>query len=105
MNDWASHARREHERYRDGEGRLPDVADHDGRQRQLTRMGNAAAGAGLALLMSGNTGEAREWFAKAVERYRESYEHAPRDSWGRPIGILKAHILADDWEGAEEAAR
>jgi hypothetical protein len=68
-------------------------------------MGNAAAGAGLALLMGGNTAEAREWFAKAVHRYRESYEHAPPDSWGRPIGMLKAHILADDWEGAERDAR
>jgi hypothetical protein len=39
-----------------------------------------------------------------VERYRESYEHAPPNSWGRPIGILKARILAGDWEGAEEDA-
>jgi hypothetical protein len=68
-------------------------------------MGNAAAGAGLALLMDGNTGEAREWFATAVERYRESYEHAPAGSWGRPIAMLKARILADDWEGAESDAR
>jgi hypothetical protein len=68
-------------------------------------MGNAAAGAGLAELMGGNKDSAREWFAKAVERYRESYEHAPPDSWGRPIGMLKAHILAGDWEGAEADAR
>jgi len=67
-------------------------------------MGNAAAGAGLAELMSGNTGAARHWFAKAVERYRESYEDAPPGSWGRPIGILKARILAGDWEGAERDA-
>jgi hypothetical protein len=63
-------------------------------------MGNAAAGAGLASLMGGNTGPAREWFAKAVERYRESWEHAPPGSWGRPIGMLKAHVLAGDWDGA-----
>ena len=68
VTEWAAHARREEERYRDGEGRLPDVEDHDARQRQLTRMGNAAAGAGLAELMAGNTESAREWFAKAVER-------------------------------------
>jgi hypothetical protein len=103
--DWAAHARREEERYRDGEGRLPSAEDHDARQRQLTRMGNASAGAGLAQLMDGNTDEAREWFAKAVERYRESYEHAPPGSWGRPIGILKARILAADWSGAEADAR
>ena len=68
-------------------------------------MGNAAAGAGLAELMAGNTASAREWFAKAAERYRESYEHAPPASWGRPIAILKAHVLAGDWEGAEADAR
>jgi hypothetical protein len=67
-------------------------------------MGNAAAGAGLAELMEGNTAEAREWFGKAVERYRESWPDAPPGSWGRPIGILKAHILADDWEAAAQDA-
>ena len=67
-------------------------------------MGNAAAGAGLAHVMDGNTEAAREWFAKAVERYRESYEHAPPNSWGRPIGVLKARILADDWDGARTDA-
>jgi hypothetical protein len=105
VSDWAAHSTRERERYLDGESRLPDLADHDTRQRQLTRMGNAAAGAGLAELMVGNTGEARAWFAKAVERYRESYEHAPPGSWGRPIGMLKAEILAGDWDGAARDAR
>jgi hypothetical protein len=68
-------------------------------------MGNAAAGAALAELMDGHTASAREWFAKAVERYHESYEDAPPGSWGRPIGILKARILAADWEGAERDAK
>jgi hypothetical protein len=104
VSDWAAHARREEERYRDGEGRLPDAADHDARQRQLARMGNAAAGAALADLMAGNTDSAHGWFAQAVERYRESYEHAPAGSWGRPIGILKARVLAGDWDGAETDA-
>jgi hypothetical protein len=103
--DWAGHARREDERYRDGEARLPDAEDQDARQRQLTRMGNAAAGAGLASLMAGHTEEAREWFARAVERYRESYELAAAGSWGRPIAILKARILARDWSGAHADAR
>ena len=105
MVDWAGHARREDERYRDGEARLPDAEDQDARQRQLTRMGNAAGGAGLARLMAGNTKDARDWFARAVERYRESYELAPPGSWGRPIAILKARILAGDWDGAEADAR
>jgi hypothetical protein len=103
--DWTEHARREDERYRDGEARLPDAEDQDARQRQLTRMGNAAGGAGLARLMDGNTRDARGWFARAVERYRESYELAPPGSWGRPIAILKARILAGDWDGAEADAR
>ncbi len=97
--------RREVERYRDGAARLPDTGDADARQRQLTRMGNAAAGAGLSLLMQGNTAEAREWFARASERYHESWADAPPGSWGRPIGILKAHLLADDWASAERDAR
>ncbi|HEY8629624.1 MAG TPA: hypothetical protein VIL73_03640 [Gaiellaceae bacterium] len=105
MVDWAEHARREDARYRDGEARLPEAEDQDSRQRQLTRMGNAASGAGLARLMAGDTEEARQWFARAVERYRESYELAPPESWGRPIAILKARILAGDWDDAESDAR
>ena len=105
MVDWAEHARREDARYRDGEARLPEAEDQDSRQRQLTRMGNSAAGVGLARLMAGDTEGGREWFARAVERYRESYELAPPGSWGRPIAILKARILAGDWDGAESDAR
>src|SRR6266508_1489884 len=102
---WTEHLRREEERYRDGESRLPDAADADARQRQLTRLGNAAAGAGLALVMAGRRDEAREWFARACERYRESWTDAPPGSWGRLIAILKARVLAGDWEGAAGDAR
>jgi hypothetical protein len=100
--DWNSHVEREEARYRDGSERLPD--DPAERQRQLTRTANAAYGAGLALLMLGDTEAAASWFDRAVQRYRESYEHAPPGSWGRPIGALKARILAGDWAGAEEEA-
>jgi hypothetical protein len=103
--DWAGHASRQAERYRDGESRLPSEEDQDARQRQLTRMGNAAAGAGLARLMAGSTDEADKWFSDAVERYRESYALAPPDSWGRLIAILKADILRDDWQSAEADAQ
>jgi hypothetical protein len=102
--DWAEHARREEERYRDGQGRLPGEDDRDARQRQLTRLGNAAAGCALSHLMAGDTELAREWFERAVERYRESWPLAPLGSWGRPIGILKARILSADWPGAESDA-
>ena len=105
MVGWAEHARREESRYRDGEARLPEVDEKDARQRQLTRMGNAAGGVGLARLMAGETDAAREWFARAVDRYRESYPLAPPGSWGRPIAILKARILSGDWDRAEADAR
>jgi hypothetical protein len=105
--DWAAHLAREEERYREGEAWLAEGrgdGDPDARQRQLTRLGNAAGGAGLALLMQGRRGDAGEWFARAAERYRDSFADAPSNSWGRPIGALKALVLADDWEGAEQAA-
>ena len=105
MVDWAAHAQREVGRYRDGEARLPDAADPDARQKQLTRMGNAAGGAGLSLLMEGRRDEAAGWFRQAAERYRESFVEAPPGSWGRPIGAMKSLLLVGDWAGAEEAAR
>jgi tetratricopeptide (TPR) repeat protein len=104
VSDWAEHVEREVDRFRDGEARLPDPSDPDARQKQLTRMGNAAGGAGLALLMQGNRDEASEWLHRAAETYRESLTDAPAGSWGRPIGAMKALVLADDWAAAEEAA-
>jgi hypothetical protein len=105
VEDWAAHAEREVERYRDDEDRLPDAADADARQKQLTRMGNAAGGAGLSLLMQAQHDEAARWFRLAAERYRESFGDAPPGSWGRPIGAMKSLVLGGDWAGAEEAAR
>lgn len=101
MTDWNELHRRARVRYEDGAARLPD--DPDQRQRQLTRMGNAAGAAGLTAVMAGWDGG--EWFARAAERYRESWEQAPSGSWGRPIGAIKSRILAGDWEGAEDDAR
>src|SRR5439155_18199475 len=34
-----------------------------------------------------------------------SYADAPPESWGRPIGAMKARMLAGNWAGAEEDAR
>jgi hypothetical protein len=103
--DWDEQVEREIQRYRDGDTRLPGQADADARQRQLTRMGKAAGGAGLALLMAGRREEAAEWFARAAERYRESFDDAPPGSWGRPIGMIKSRVLAADWAAAEREAR
>lgn len=101
--DWEAHAEREEERYRDGLERLPD--NPDGRQKQLVRVAMAAGGAGLARLMQGRRAEAAGWLARAAERYRESYEGAPAESWGRLIGAVKARVLAGDWAGAVEDSR
>ena len=100
---WSEHVARERDRYEDGARRLPD--DPDTRQKQLVRMGSAAGAVGLALLMDGRDGEAREWLARSAERHRESYAGAPSGSWGRLIGALKARLLAGDAEGAAVDAR
>lgn len=95
---WDEHAARGEARYADGEARLPD--EPDARQRQLVRMAMAAGAAGLARLMQGRDDDARAWLVRAAERYRESWAAAPPGSWGRPIGALKARILAGDAAGA-----
>jgi hypothetical protein len=102
--DWAAHLEREEARYRDGEARLGNAPDAGARQRRLTRLGNTACGAGLALLMQGRTGEAAGWFELAAARYRESFVDAPPGSWGRPIGAIKSLVLAGHWPAAEDAA-
>jgi hypothetical protein len=76
----------------------------DSRQRQLTRMANAAYALGLCRLMSGDRPEGREWLRRAAERYRESHATAPPGSWGRPIGAVKSRLLAEDWDGAARDA-
>jgi hypothetical protein len=104
MADWAATIEREADRYRDGESRLDEAGDPDARQRQLTRIGNAAYGAGLAALMAGDLDEARTWLERAAHRWRESSADAPAGSWGRPIGAVKARLLAGDLDGARDDA-
>jgi hypothetical protein len=94
--DWVSLFERERGRYEDGEARFDPA--------QLVRMGNAAYGAGLALLMLGRDEESREWLDRAAARWRESWAHATQESWGRPIGVVKARLIAGDENGAREAA-
>lgn len=103
MVDWADHLARATRRYADGEARIPD--EPDARQKQLVRMGMAAGAAGLALLMEGRRDEASGWFRSSAARFRESWEGAPPGSWGRPIGALKARVLAGDRAGARDDAR
>ena len=94
--DWVERANAAIARYEGGEARALD-------QRQLTQLGNAAWAAGLAFLMAGRTNESAEWLRRSAERYRESWQDAPPDSWGRPIAAMKALLLAGD--DASEAAR
>ncbi len=98
MTSWDERAARAVARYEDGAARLPD--DPDERQRQLTRIGNAAWAAGLSFLMAGDRDDAGTWLARAAARYRESWPLAPPESWGRPIGAMKARLIAGDLEGA-----
>jgi hypothetical protein len=101
-SDWEERAARAIARHDDGAARLPE--DGDERQRQLTRMGNAAWSAGLSFLMAGRRDEATAWLVRAAERYRESWPLAPPGSWGRPIGALKSRLIAGDLEGARADA-
>ena len=71
-------------------------------ERSLVAQGNASYAAGLALLMAHDE-RAAEWLRRAAARWRESWDAgAARDAWGRPIGALKASLLARD-EAAVEA--
>jgi hypothetical protein len=88
---------RERSRYEDGMARLDPE--------QLVRIGNAAYGAGLTLLMLGRELEAREWLDRAAARWRESWEHATPTSWGRPIGTIKAALIAGRDDDAAGFAR
>jgi hypothetical protein len=103
MADWEERATRARERFEDGATRLPQGADES--QRQLTRMGNAAWAAGLSLLMLGRRAEADDWLVRAAETYRRSWPDAPPGSWGRPIGAMKARLIAGDVDGGRTDAR
>jgi hypothetical protein len=91
--DWRERYERAAVRYAAGETRELD-------ERQLVQLANAAWAAGLCLLMDGDGEEAAQWLRRAAERYRESWSPG---AWGRPIGAMKALLIAGD--DADEAAR
>lgn len=95
--DWRERYERAAARYAAGETRELD-------ERQLVQLANAAWAAGLSLLMTGDPEGAAEWLRRSAGRYRESWDvGGSTDAWGRPIGALKALLLAG--EDAGEAAR
>jgi hypothetical protein len=91
--DWRERYERAAARYAAGERRELD-------ERQLVQLANAAWAAGLSLLMAGEREEAAEWLRRSAARYRESWSPA---AWGRPIGAMKALLIAGD--DAAAAAR
>ncbi|MBD0291122.1 MAG: hypothetical protein ICV74_07695 [Thermoleophilia bacterium] len=100
--NWDERAARAEERYREAQARRPPSRTG---QAELLRMATAAGGAGLAELMRGRRDEGAAWLRRSAECYRASWEGAPAGSWGRPVGALKARLLAGDEAGAAADAR
>lgn len=89
--DWKALATEKRARYESPHGELDE--------RAVVRLGNVAYAAGLALLMAGSP-DAASWLRRAADRWRESWDLGDADdAWGRPVGALKAVLLAVD-EGA-----
>jgi hypothetical protein len=85
---------------------IPVFQEKVGRyERSLVMQGNTAYAAGLALLMAGDP-RAAEWLRRAAARWRESWDAGggANHSWGRPIGALKASLLAGDEAALEVLA-
>ena len=91
--DWIPFAEEKQRRYDAPHGELDE--------RGLVRLGNTAYAAALGLLMAGDPA-AVEWLRRAAARWRESYRGG--ESWGRPVGALKALLLARDDVAADEVA-
>jgi hypothetical protein len=88
--DWREQYERAAARYAAGESRELD-------ERQLVQLANSAWAAGLSLLMAGDRDEAAVWLRRSAEHYRESWDAgASTTAWGRPIGALKALLIAAD---------
>lgn len=104
---WPWHVWRELRRFRDGQRRL---AGADGpelerrREQQLMRIGSAAWGAGLSLLMLEREAEARSWLDCSALCYRRCLADAEPGAWGRSIGAMKARLIAGDPAGAVREA-
>ncbi len=95
--DWIPFAETKQSRYEETHGELDE--------RGIVRQGNAAYAAGLGLLMAGDP-SAAEWFTRAAQAWRASWDTGEgRESWGRPIGTLKASLLAHDAEAVSGYAR
>jgi hypothetical protein len=92
--DWIPFVRERQSRFSEQHGELDE--------RSLVRKGNVAYAAALGLLMTGDS-SAADWFRRAATCWRESWRGG--ESWGRPIGALKASLLAGDEAAVEAHAR
>ena len=92
--DWIPFVRERQSRFAEQHGELDE--------RSLVRKGNVAYAAGLGLLMLGDP-DAATWLGRAAATWRESWQGG--ESWGRPIGAIKAALLAGDDDAAGEYAR
>jgi hypothetical protein len=92
--DWIPFVRERQSRFAEQHGELDE--------RSLVRKGNVAYAAGLGLLMLGDP-DAATWLGRAAATWRESWQGG--ESWGRPIGAIKASLLAGDDAAAGEYAR
>jgi hypothetical protein len=96
VSGWAALAREKQARYESPHGRLDE--------RALVRQGNTAYAAGLCLRMAGSAGCAA-WFLRAADAWRASWDlGSATDAWGRPVGALKAALLAGDEQAIETHA-
>jgi hypothetical protein len=91
--DWNRFVEERRSRYAEQHGELDE--------RARVRRGNVAYAAALGLLMAGDPSSG-EWFRRAAACWRESWRGG--ESWGRPIGALKASLLAGDDAAADELA-
>jgi len=89
--DWIPFVRERQSRFAEQHGELDE--------RSLVRKGNVAYAAALGLLMARDP-DAAEWFVRAAATWRESWQGG--ESWGRPIGAIKASLLARDEPAAEQ---
>ena len=96
MTDWEGLAREKQVRYEVSHGELDE--------RAVARLGNVAYAAGLASLMAGSPA-APSWLLLAANHWRTSWGLGPgAGSWGRPVGALKAALLARDEAAVDEVA-
>jgi hypothetical protein len=93
--EWIPFVRERQARFAEQHGELDE--------RSRVRQGNVAYAAALGLLMAGDP-DAADWFRRAAACWRASWQGGG-ESWGRPIGAVKASLLAGDEPTVEEHAR